>query len=721
MTPQEAERRLQELAKEIQRHDELYYNVGSPEISDGEYDQLKREYEELRAKNPTIEVSSDPILRIGAPPRGAVRRIHHEEPMISLEDVFTEEEFIEFFRRIGRYTGQSIEGIEFWAEPKIDGLSASIVYRNGEIESGSTRGDGFVGEDVTRNIKGIGDIPKRLRGEQARGISRVEIRGEVYMSKLVFERLNHQRHEKHEILFANPRNAAAGSLRQIDKGVTKDRQLRFFAYEVLCDDLKFDRQDQLQGFLKECGFIPANPAKLCKTWQEIIFYHQYIQHIRSQLPYEIDGVVYKVNDRALQQRLGNVGRVPRHSVAFKFAAEQVKTRLKEIVFQLGRTGVLTPVAILEPVKLCGVTVSRSTLHNCEEIARLDIRLGDRVVLQRAGDVIPQIVRAVKEDRNEPVDKFPIPDTCPSCGHRLERDGVSLVCPAGFDCPDQAVARLSHFVSRQAFDIEGLGESNIRFLYETHRVRSYADIFCLKERNDQARRQREQTWPSRDMFLEDPTQDSPSWPLGDTNRISGDGDIRDDCFLPTPLEKESGWGPLSVKNLFRAIESRRTVDLDRFIYALGIPQVGKQVAALLAKTFGDPATFLDCTEEQLLLVDGIGKRTARDIVHYINDPFARANIDKLLAQITVLPYQQSVMGSSPLSGKTIVFTGTLNHFSRGEAKNQAIRLGAKVGSAVTSQTDFLVVGTKAGRKRAEAMRLGIRIVEEDEWVRWINSG
>lgn len=695
MNKEEAAQRLAWLAQEIRRLDHLYYNLANPEVTDVEYDALRRENAALEAQFPELVRPDSPSHRVGAALQQDFAKVPHATPMISLEDVFSREEFKAFCGKMSRFLNLSSKTfLPLWAEPKIDGLSASIIYKNGVLVQGATRGDGFVGEEITANLRTLLDIPLELTSEIAKKAAVLEVRGEVYMTKRAFELLNHARRESKEPQFANPRNAAAGSLRQLDPAVTKERRLRFFAYEVISSEVKLPFQHEVLPFLQEAGFVTSSPTRLCTSWQDVWDFYALVQEQRETLPYDIDGTVFKVDDRSLQIRLGNVIRVPRHSVAFKFPAEQARTRIRDVVFQVGRTGTVTPVAVLDPVELSGSTVNRATLHNADEMARLDVHQGDEVILQKAGDIIPQIVRVLPESRPEGARRWAMPERCPSCQRALvkEADKVALRCPGGFDCPAQAIARLSHFVSRAAFDIDGLGESNLEFLYSTHRVRSFADIFRLKENNERIRQAHEETW---------------------RGSLFGTG-ASPEGSAPLPLEKEKGWGPLSVRKLFQAIEQRRAVDLDRFIYALGIPGIGKQTATLLATHYPRLDSFRACKGSQLVHLEGIGEKTALDVLEYLHDAHEQAELDDLLQQITVRPYEPPKTQGLPLSGQTVVFTGTLEHLSRDEAKAQAVKLGAKIGSSVTSQTSLVVVGAKAGRKKADAEKLGIRVMSEAEW-------
>lgn len=696
-TPEQAAQRLEELAKLIAYHDDLYYNHAAPELTDAEYDHLRHENAAIEEAYPQLVRPDSPSHRVGATPLEAFQKVEHAQPMISLGDVFSEEELDDFLAKMNRFLNLPEGAFQpLMGELKIDGLSASLIYEQGVLVQAATRGDGFEGEDVTANVKTISDIPLALSCPAVQALKRFEVRGEVYMTKPAFARLNAERAAQHEPLFANPRNAAAGSLRQLDASITRERRLRFFAYEVVAPELGLRTQEEVIPLLKQCGFKTASPHRLCATREAAETYFQEVEHERDALPFDIDGVVYKLNDRALQERLGVLGRVPRHSIARKFPAEQALTRLTDILFQIGRTGALTPVAVLEPVMIGGAKVSRATLHNADEIARLDVRLGDRVVLQRAGDVIPQIVRVVKEERPEGTVPLALPQTCPSCGRALVRDEDRVVirCPGGFDCLAQAQERLAHFVSREAFDIEGLGGRNIAFLYTTGRVHTFADLFTLQARNTEAK------------------EAYGLLPLGGRTEATK-------VAATKPLEREPGWGALSVRKLFASIKARRTISLDRFLYALGIAQTGKLTAALLAKHYRTLEAFLSCTAEDLLHIEGIGTKTAEEILRFLRDPEQRRTIEALRAQVIVLPYEEA-HDDLPLAGQIVVFTGKLETLSRNEAKAQAARLGAKIGSSVTKQTAFVVAGVAAGGKLGAAKALGIPIWSEAEWAEKVES-
>lgn len=685
ITREEAARELERLAKEIAYHDDLYYNQAQPILTDHEYDQLRKRNQELEKLFPDLVRADSPSHRVGATPLQNFDKVQHQVPMLSLDNAFDQEDVAEFLNKNRRFLHMAAwTPLPIWAEPKIDGLSASLIYEHGVLKQGATRGDGTVGEDVTQNIKTIQDIPLVIENyAQLCDAPVLEVRGEVYMTKSAFEHLNDERARNHETLFANPRNAAAGSLRQLDSGVTRQRRLRFFAYEVLPANLPFATQQELAEFLRRCGFSVSSQMRLCESLEDVMHFYQDMEHKRRSLAYDIDGVVYKINDRKIQTRLGTVGRVPRHSIAHKFPAEQAETVLRDILIQVGRMGALTPVAVLAPVTIAGATITRATLHNAEEIARKDIRVGDTVLLQRAGDVIPQIVRAIVDKRPADAVPFEFPTTCPCCGRAVVKDEdlVAVRCPAGFQCEAQAVERLAHFVSRDAFDIDGLGDQNIAFLYHSGRVRDYADLFTLEERNQKRRQMREQP-----ALIQDEEG--------------------------KPLEREEGWGPLSVRKLFKAIQSRRHIPLHRFIYAIGIPQIGQRTAKLLAQHYKTWEQFSACTLSDLIRIEGIGELTAHEITHFL--PAQQSVIQALLQHIQIEAVASEPAGDQPLAGQSVVFTGTLQTLSRNEAKAMAERFGARISSSVSSHTSFVVVGENAGKKRADAERLGIPIWTEDEW-------
>ncbi|MDR0633258.1 MAG: NAD-dependent DNA ligase LigA [Holosporales bacterium] len=698
MDRDKAAEELDRLTKEIAFHDDLYYNQAQPVISDAEYDQLRIALSDIEASFPDLIRADSPSHMVGAKPLEKFDKVVHQVPMLSLDNAFSEDDVRSFFEKANRFLNVPKEQeMAVFAEPKIDGLSASITYQYGVFECAATRGNGITGEDVTQNVKVIDSIPVLLP-EELSEFPRIDVRGEVYMTKAAFKKVNAERESSGEMLFSTPRNAAAGSLRQLDTNVTKKRGLQFFAYEMVCDSPsfheRFPTQKSIFDFLEQCRFRIAKDAALCNSFLELLSFCQVMAEKRGALDYDIDGIVYKINDRAIQRRLGAVGRSPRHSIAYKFPAEQVKTVLRDIVVQVGRMGTLTPVAILDDVKIGGVTVNRATLHNIDEIEKKDICIGDTVILQRAGDVIPQVVGVDVTQRPSGSVSYIFPTKCPSCGGDAVRsdERVAIRCLAGFSCEAQAIERFRHFVSRDAFNIDGLGDCNIEFLYKTGRVKNFADIFTLKERNELA---------GRTLGLSFTRQPE----LGDNYR---------DYNSLTPLEDEPGWKSVSVKKLFDAIDSRRRIELGRFIYALGILLVGKQTAALLASYYKSFEAFRCADLQQLSNIDGIGKKTAQEIVDFLHNEEMRKVVDDLLRQVEVTAPEE-INKHLLFSGQIIVFTGKLEQLSRKEAKSFAEKLGAQIGSTVTKNTNTVVAGKDAGKKLELAEQLGIRIVTEGEWI------
>lgn len=667
------------LAKEIVRHDLLYHQKDAPEISDADYDAMRRRYKALRDAYPTLAPSDDPEKKVGAAPAAGFAKVTHKVPMLSLGNAFSDEDVSDFVVRIRKFLALS-DGtpVTLMAEPKIDGLSASLIYEKGVLVTAATRGDGAVGENITANVMTIKSVPHRLKGSCP---DRLEVRGEIFLRRDDFIKLNKEREAAGEDPFANPRNAAAGSVRQLDAGITAKRPLAFFAYAFGdISEADFSSQIELRERLKGWGFDLNEPARLCQGEKELLAYYHEIEALRPSLPFDIDGVVYKVNDFAWQERLGFVSRAPRWAIAHKFAAEQARTILKAISIQVGRTGALTPVAELEPVNVGGVMVSRATLHNEDEIQRKDIRVGDEVIVQRAGDVIPQIVEVDLSKRPKNSKPFTFPDHCPECGSLAVReDGMAVRrCTGGLICPAQAVERLCHFVSRDAFNIEGFGEQRVRELWADGLVHTPADIFKLERHRD-------------------------------------------------ALAKREGWGEKSVQKLLDAIEQRRTIGLDKFIYALGIRQVGEATARLLARQYLTLANWTRAMKaaedmtgdayQTLTSIDQIGPLVARDILAFFAEPH---NIEVLdaLAKVLVVQDFEAPQASSPLAGKSIVFTGTLTTMGRSEAKAKAESLGMNVAGSVSKKTDFVVVGEDAGSKAAKARELGVKILSEEDWIQLV---
>ncbi|MFZ1079054.1 MAG: NAD-dependent DNA ligase LigA [Methylovirgula sp.] len=682
----EARREHKRLGAEIARNDERYYREDAPTISDAEYDALRRRYEALETEFPELVSKRSLSEKVGAAPSEKFAKVRHKVPVLSLGNVFTDAEVEDFVARIRRFLGLGPDApLTMTAEPKIDGLSCSLRYEAGKLVQAATRGDGYEGEDVTANVKTIGEIPHVLRGKPP---DVLEVRGEVYMRRADFAALNARQAEAGKPTFANPRNSAAGSLRQLDPAITAGRPLHFFAYawgEVSA--LPVDTQMGMVRAFKAYGFAVNPLTSLCHSAEQLLRHYRDIETRRASLPYDIDGVVYKVDSLALQDRLGFVSRAPRWAAAHKFPAEQATTILRDIEIQVGRTGALTPVARLEPVTVGGVVVANATLHNEDEIARKDIRIGDWVRIQRAGDVIPQVLGPILEKRPKDAKPYRFPTKCPVCGSAAIREidpktGTADVvrrCTGGLICPAQAVERLKHFVSRHAFDIEGLGEKQIDQFYHDGLITKPADIFTLAGRDSKA---------------------------------------------ATQLKDREGYGETSVRNLFMAIEARRRIPLNRFIYALGIRHVGETNARRLARHFGTFEAFratARAAEEgsearaEIDNIEGLGEVVAEAVADFFAEKHNEDELDALLRHVTPLPIEE-VASISPVAGKTIVFTGSLERMTRDEAKAQAERLGAKVAASVSSKTDLVVAGPGAGSKLAKAAELGIETIDEEQWLR-----
>ena len=681
LSKEQAAEELKRIAEETAKADVAYYQNDAPFLTDAEYDALKRRNEEIEKRFPDLVRDDSPSKRVGAPLQSAFGKVTHRFPMLSLADVFSMAEVEDFIAGVKRFLNTDSD-IAFMCEPKIDGLSFTARYENGVFVQGATRGDGREGEDITENLKTVAELPQKI----ADAPEVLEVRGEVYMSKADFFMLNEKYAAAGKKTFANPRNAAAGSLRQLDPEITRERNLSIFAYtwgEV--SERVWTSQEDFFNHLRAWGF-PTNPNnRLCRNTAEIEKFFADLMEIRASLAYDIDGVVYKVNDIVLQERLGFLTRTPRWAVAHKFPAEQALTTIRDIRIQVGRTGALTPVADLEPVNVGGVIVAHATLHNEDEIKRKDIRLGDTVIIQRAGDVIPQVVGVLTEKRPAGAAEFVFPHTCPECGaHAIrEEDEAVRRCTGGLTCPAQAIERLKHFVSRDAFDIEGLGGKIIETFYKEKIITGPVDIFTLEKRNNGSR---------DDLFATD-------------NGLH--------------LEAREGWGKKSAANLFKAINERRRISLARFIYALGIRQVGAATSRLIAQNFESFDNFAAETEagrtEKLLAIDGIGESMAHDIVEFFKEEHNLATIRRLRQEVTVEDFAEQVNNDSPLAGKTLVFTGTLARLTRSEAKAKALAAGAKVAGSVSKNTDYVVLGEAAGSKAKKAAELGIVTLSEEEFL------
>lgn len=672
----QARSELARLAAAILRHDRAYYVDDAPKITDAEYDALRRRNGAIEARWPELVRNDSPSARVGAPPASGFRKVRHPQPMLSLDNVFTDAELQEFADRVRKFLNlDPAAEVAVAAEPKIDGLSASLRYEDGELVAGATRGDGRDGEDVTRNLRTLAAVPKRLLG---RPPARLEVRGEVYFPVAAFERLNADQRAAGKRAFVNPRNAAAGSVRQIDPAVTAERDLGFYVHswgevsEPLGGTVT-EARDRLSGF----GFEVTPGTAVCRQVADMVAYAERLYAGRAELGFDVDGIVYKVDRLDWQARLGASSRAPRHSVARKFPAERAKTRIRSIDVQVGRTGALTPVAGLRPVTVGGVVVARATLHNRDEIERLDVRAGDLVTVQRAGDVIPQIVAVDHAARPEKSEAFGFPERCPSCGSPVVRepDEVVIRCPAGRACEAQAFQQLVHFVSRNAFAIDGLGERQLRAFWDRGDVREPADIF---------RRADDEAW------LE-------------------------------ALGGEKGWGATSVHNLRTAIRGARDIAFERFLFALGIRHIGQGNAAQLARATEslDRLMALAAAAQdaeapayaELAGVDGIGAAQIRSLAAYFGDPATRAVVERLLAAGVKVADAEAPGDDSPLAGRTLVFTGTLAALSRNEAKARAEARGARVASAVSAKTDYLVAGDGGGAKRRKAEALDVAVLDE----------
>jgi len=688
LTAAQAKAEHARLEAEIAAHDRRYYQEDAPSVSDAEYDRLRQRYSAIEARFPQLRSATSLTQRVGAAPSARFAKVRHAVPMLSLDNAFAEDDVRDFVGRIRRFLRLSDdEEIAFSAEPKIDGLSMSLRYEGGTLITGATRGDGNEGEDVTANIRTLADVPQRLEGS---GIPAVcEVRGEVYMTKHAFLALNKRQAEAGGQIFANPRNSAAGSLRQKDPSITASRPLGFFAYawgEV--SDMPADTQSGMIKWFECCGFKTNPLTKLCRGLDALLRFHHEIEAQRGTLDYDIDGVVYKVDRLDWQERLGFVSRSPRWAIAHKFPAERATTVLKDIEIQIGRTGALTPVAKLEPVTVGGVVVQNATLHNADEIARLDVRIGDTVEIQRAGDVIPQVLGVVAEKRPRGAKPYEFPKRCPCPLHtEVVRDqtatgeeGAIARCTGEFACPYQAVEHLKHFVSRRAFDIDGLGDKQIELFYDQGWVTEPADIFTLEERN---------------------------------------GKIR--------LQDVEGFGETSVRNLFAAIAARRQIALERFIYALGIRHVGETTAVALARGYGKWPAFHDAClklakadqdiRAEMDALDQIGDTVIDSLREYFAEAHNRRRVERLAEQVEIREAAKP-RSDSAIAGKTVVFTGTLETMTRDEAKASAERLGGKVSGSVSKKTDYVVAGPGAGSKLADAKKLGVTVLTEDEWAKLI---
>jgi DNA ligase (NAD+) len=669
----EIKKKIDWLRAEIEKHNRLYFQEDQPIISDAEYDQLKNQLIKLEQENPQYMDLFSPTQKVGSEPVKKFRKIKHSQPMLSLANAFTDEDVGEFITRIKKFLSFTGE-IQFICEPKIDGLSFAARYENGHFIEAATRGDGEYGEDITANIKTIKTFPHHSAIKEA-----FEIRGEVYIDKEDFLQLNEERKTKGESVFANPRNAAAGSLRQLDPKITEERKLKYFVWG---SNLRgFSTHSHILSELAQNDFCVNDRIQVCQSLEGMIEYYQKILDARAYLSYDIDGVVYKVDNLLLQERLGTLSNSPRWAIAHKFPAQKAVTIIKDIIIQVGRTGALTPLAVLEPVGVGGVLVSRATLHNEDEVARKDFRIGDTVLIQRAGDVIPQVISVDLSKRKPHAPAFKMPHFCPVCGSEAVKDEGEAVrrCRGRMKCQAQVVENLKHLVSRNAFNIEGLGERQIEEFFKDHIITSPIDIFTLEERSK---------------------------------------------HMHPPLARREGWGQKSVENLWAAVNRARNIALDKFIYALGIRYVGEATAKLLAKHFTRLDNLITSLQEpnaleRLKLIEGIGETTATEIVAFFQDSFNLKLLDELSQHLTIQPYEITEIASK-ISGKTVVFTGSLERMSRQEAKATAEKLGAKVASTVSKSTDYVICGQDAGSKLKKAQELNLTVLTEEEWLNLIVS-
>ncbi|MFQ5464529.1 MAG: NAD-dependent DNA ligase LigA [Thermodesulfobacteriota bacterium] len=680
LTRREAEAEAARLKHDINYHNMCYYVLDSPVVTDAEYDRLMKRLEELEGRYPALVTPDSPTQRVGAAPAEGFGTVEHTVPMLSLENAKSAAEVTKFDERIKRDLKKSPgERIEYVAEPKMDGAAVELVYDNGIFTKGSTRGDGVTGEDVTENLRTVRSIPLALvrafKGK--RGLAKppgyIEIRGEVFLPLASFAALNRTRLEKGEPPFANPRNAAAGSLRQLDPRVTASRPLDIFCYGVgSVEGPKFTTHYQTLEYIKALG-LKVNPlVKAVHGVEEVLRYHEEVEKKRAGLDYDIDGVVIKVNSLALQERLGARTRNPRWAVAYKFAPRQESTRVRDIVAGVGRTGALTPVALLEPVVVGGVTIERVTLHNEDEVARKDVRIGDTVVVERAGDVIPEVAYVVKEKRPGGTKPFTMPEECPECGSRVEKVGAIHYCTGRLACPAQLKGTIRHFASKRAMDIEGVGGMHVDQFVEKGLIRDVADLYRLKERRDEV------------MALE-------------------------------------RWAEKSVDNLLGAIEESKGTTLERLIYALGIRGVGEHMARVLAAHFGSLKRLGEATAEELMDIREVGPETAASVVEFFGEPHNIDVIRKL--EEAGVRYEKKEVEEKPkgrLAGRVFLFTGTLKGLTRDEARDLVEALGGETATSVSRRVDYVVAGKEPGSKLVKAEKLGLAVIDEKKFKRLLKK-
>ncbi len=672
MVDQNIKKKLEKISSEIKIHNNLYYNKDNPKISDADYDNLVKDLKKLLAENPDIKIKENPLDRIGGNASDLFTKFNHPTPMLSLDNAMEIDDLINFEKKINNFLKDLDDDIEYSVEPKIDGLSINLVYIKGELDIGATRGNGQVGEVITSNILTIKDIPIKLKTSSPP--DKIEVRGEVFITKLDFQKLNKINNNQ----FANPRNAAAGSLRQLDSSVTAKRPLKFIShgFGYFEGSNKKTYHSQMEEF-KKWG-IPISPyLKKCSGIKYLEDIYIKINKARSSIPYDIDGLVYKINNLDLQRRLGSIGKVPRWAIAHKFESESAETIVEKIDVQIGRTGSVTPVARLRPINIGGVLVSNATLHNFDEIKKKDIRVGDRVIVERAGDVIPHVIEVIKSKNKKRTNAYKAPEKCPICSSDIvvDEEEVIIRCSGTYRCEAQIIGRLKHYVSRNALDIEGLGDKQINLLFKNQFIKKYSDIYLLKNKS---------------------------------NEISS-------------LE---GWGEISFNNLVTAIENKKRVSLSKLIYALGIRFVGEKNSKAISSVFQSTNQFIDAIAfkgnlsdaiiEQMQSIDGLGPKAIDSFIEYLNYKDNKREIIKLLELCDVY-LDKTITKNSSITGKTILFTGTLKNMSRAEAKSQAENLGAKVVSSISKSTDILVSGEKSGSKLSKAKELGVKVVTEEEWI------
>jgi len=668
MTKAEARKRIEQLAREIREHDHRYYVLDRPTISDAAYDKLFRELKELEERFPDLRLPDSPTQRVGGGLRTAFKKVRHLKPMLSLDSLMERDEVLEFDGRVRK--GLEVEAVTYVAEPKFDGLSVELVYQDGVFVQGSTRGDGETGEDITENLRTIRALPLRLREDGVRPRGRLAVRGEALMTLPEFEALNKRLIERSEEPFANPRNAAAGTVRQLDPRITASRRLDLYAYEVMdAEGVELDSQTDMLDTLRGWGFHVEKNVRACQGIEEALAYHEALHAKRDTLPYEIDGVVIKVDRRDWQDLLGMRSRSPRWAVAFKFPPRVEVTKILDIVVQVGRTGKLTPVAVLQPVDVSGVTVSRATLHNEDEVLRKDVRVGDTVRVRRAGDVIPEVVEVMKDKRPRGAPVFAMPAKCPVCGAKVEREGAYHVCSNGLSCPAQLEGHVVHFCARGAMDITGLGEKTVKQLIEKGMVRDLADVYAL---------------------------------------------------TPIDLAALEGFAEKSIENLMAALEASKKPRLDRFLFALGIEHVGETVARLLADHFGGLPPLMDATAEDLQRIHGIGPEVAESVAHFFAGARNRKVIERLLKSGVKPVHEARAKGPQPLAGQIVVFTGGLESMGRPEAQKRAEAAGARTASSISKRVTLVVAGPGAGSKLDEARKLKIEVIDEAAFLKRIGG-